>query len=92
MAEVPLPSLRRSRVLGVGHLLCGETEGIDPHAVNGTLVILSAVGAHEEPAFGDVDESWSQDIGLRRHGFRGHDSAQDNAFPAETAVPMGFEA
>ena len=43
-------------IVGVCDLGGGEGEGVDVDAVNGTLDILSVIGAHEEVGGRDGDE------------------------------------
>jgi len=42
------------RVLRVGHLTCGQFECIHPNAMDGALIVLAGIAAHQEPALGDA--------------------------------------
>ena len=70
MIEIPVaPEWRRrrtsrakkTRVVGVGHLVCAQQEFVDPDAMHGPLAILTvrvlaAFASHEEPARRNGDE------------------------------------
>lgn len=62
---------QKKRIVGVGDLMGGELEGVDPDAMNGALVVLACVGAHQEPAGGDRHQLWDG-ILKRGLGERGH--------------------
>jgi hypothetical protein len=47
-------------VLGVGHRLHAEIEVVDMDAMNGPLVFLGVLGAHEEFAGGNEREFWGE--------------------------------
>src|SRR5215467_8341758 len=44
---------KKTLIFGVGHLIRGQFEGIQPHAMDGLLIVAAGVAPHQEPLLWD---------------------------------------